>query len=442
MDSKDSPALISESGARWRNWSGRVRFTPKRQAQPQTLEQLQSVVRQTSDAGRRRAACGSGHSFVPLVETSDTLLDLSGLSGVEAVDGTRATVWAGTSLKPLGGLLRAQGLGMQNLGDINRQALAGAVSTGTHGTGLGLGSISTQVVGMTLVLADGSTLHCSATENPEVFAAARVSLGALGVIAKLQLQLQPAYRLRLQKLAMDLDECLDRAPTLARDHRHFEFYWFPHTRKTGVKLMQLSEEPESRTALTTASEIVIENGALGLISKLARANPDWCAPLSRLMAWSMKGDAGSMVADAHRAFSTVRWVRFNEMEYELPAENGADALRELAEFVERKSIRVHFPVEYRYVQGDDIWLSPFFGRDSVAISVHQYQGMDFRPYFDGAEAIFRNHGGRPHWGKMHSLGATDLAGMYPHWDDFHALRRRLDPQGVFMNPYLQTLFGD
>ena len=201
MDSKDSPALISESGARWRNWSGRVRFTPKRQAQPQTLEQLQSVVRQTSDAGRRLRVCGSGHSFVPLVETSDTLLDLSGLSGVEAVDGTRATVWAGTSLKPLGGLLRAQGLGMQNLGDINRQALAGAVSTGTHGTGLGLGSISTQVVGMTLVLADGSTLHCSATENPEVFAAARVSLGALGVMGATRVRPErtPTHRLRRNK---------------------------------------------------------------------------------------------------------------------------------------------------------------------------------------------------------------------------------------------------
>jgi FAD/FMN-containing dehydrogenase len=208
----------------------------------------------------------------------------------------------------------------------------------------------------------------------------------------------------------------------------------------GVKLMDETDAPESARALTTLNELVIENAALGLISRIARFHPAWAPNLSRLIAWSIKGDEGTMVSDCHRAFSSPRLVRFHEMEYELPADKGPDALRELAEFVDKKQIRVHFPVEYRYVRADDIWLSPFYQRDSAAISVHQYVGMDYEPYFRGAEAIFRSYGGRPHWGKMHSLGARDLRPLYPRWDDFQRLRAALDPHGLFMNAHLQTLF--
>ncbi|SHG91730.1 L-gulonolactone oxidase [Hydrocarboniphaga daqingensis] len=438
-----SPATtLSRRAKPWRNWSGAVQFSPQHVAAPTSVGELQGIVRDVAARGGQLRVAGSGHSFTPLVQTDDTLLTLNGLSGIERIDGHVARIRAGTSLKDLGPELARRGFGMTNLGDINKQALAGAVSTGTHGTGQQLGSISSQVRGMELVLASGERMRCSATENANVFDAARVSLGALGVISSVDIELQPAYRLKLTKRAMDLDDCLAQAPDFARLYRHFEFYWIPHTRQTLVKLMDWTAEPESAQGMTTAVELVLENGAFGLISRLARYNPQWAPKLAQVMAYATKGDQSTMVADCHRAFSTARLVRFQEMEYELPAENGADALRELAEYIERHRVLVHFPVEYRYVAADDIWLSPFYQRDAVSISVHQYVGMEHQAYFAAAESIFRNHGGRPHWGKIHSLAARELRELYPRWDDFQRVRRQLDPKGLFSNALLRRWFGD
>ena len=424
----------------FRNWSGAVEFMPASLAEPANPAQLAALIRAVGARGGKLRVRGSGHSFVPLVETGDVLLSVDRLSGVEDSDAESATVWAGTTLAALGATLSARGLGMYNLGDINKQTLGGALSTGTHGTGETLGSISSQARALTLVLASGEMRSCSAERDPELFDAARVSLGALGVIAKARVAVRSAYRLKLVKYTLDLDACLAQCEALAARHRHFEFYWFPHTRLAGLKAMDDSDEPESKRGLNALGELLIENGALGLISRIARFRPAWAPALSRLIAWSMKGDEGTMVADCHRAFSSPRLVHFHELEYALPRAHGPDALRELAEYVDKYKVQVHFPVEYRYVKGDDIWLSPFYQRDSVAISVHQYVGMDYERYFRGAEAIFRRYGGRPHWGKMHTLGARELAPLYPRWDDFQRLRSALDPCGLFMNPYLERLF--
>lgn len=431
-----------ERGTPFRNWSGLVRFTPRSAAQPRSIEQLCTLVKEAAQTSLRVRVRGSGHSFVPLVQTDDVLVDLDALTGIEAVEGHVASVWGGTKLHALGKELSARGMAMLNLGDINTQSIAGAVSTGTHGTGTKLGSISTQVEELTLVLADGTVRICSAQQHPELFAAARVSLGALGIIAKLRVRLAPSYRLKLQKRTEDLEACLGAANEIAEKRRHFEFYWFPHTRTVGMKEMDTTDEPESSRALHAAAELIIENGALGILSWLGRIQPKWTLSLSRFLAWSIKGDAGTMVADCHRAFSSPRLVRFHELEYALPRAHGADALRELAEYIDKKQVLIHFPVEYRYVQSDDIWLSPFYQRDSVAISVHQFVGLEYERYFAAAESIFRSYGGRPHWGKMHSLRARELATLYPRWDEFHTLRRALDPRGVFMNSYLDRLFGD
>jgi FAD-linked oxidoreductase len=424
----------------YRNWSGLVRFTPAAHAEPSDLAELGALLRAAAAAGQNVRVRGSGHSFVPLVETDGVLVSLDRLAGVEDSGERGASIWGGTKLDALGRALSARGLAMLNLGDINKQTLAGAVATGTHGTGRSLGSISSQVQGLTLVLASGEQRSCSADSDPELFSAARVALGALGVMVKLRMALQPAYKLKLSKWTLDLGSCLAQCEQLGAAHRHFEFYWFPHTRVAGLKTMDPCDEPESRRGLHALGELVIENGALGLLSRLSRRRPLWAPRLSQLMAWSVRGDAGSMVADCHRAFSSPRLVRFNEMEYALPARHGPEALRELAEFVEKQRILTHFPIEFRYVRADDIWLSPFYGRDCAAISVHQYRGMEYEPYFRGAEAIFRAYGGRPHWGKMHNLTAKELAPLYPRWDDFQRLRERLDPGGLFMNDWLRRLF--
>jgi FAD-linked oxidoreductase len=425
----------------WRNWSGSVQFSPAQYSAPASMEELKAVARTTVASGQSLRVVGSGHSFVPLVETGGTLLSLRNMSGVTSIEAGVAEVWAGTDLKTLGEQLSASGYAMLNLGDINKQSLAGAVGTGTHGTGIGLGSISTQVRAMTLVMPDGEAVECSPAQEPELFAAARVAMGSLGIMAKIKIDVVPAYRLELVKQTMDLDACLDNTPALAQNNRHFEFYWFPHTRKTVAKLMNQTDAHVSNQGLTSAMEMALENGVFGLLSRLVRAKPARAPGVARLIGKLVGDKAPVMVADCHRAFATERLVRFNEMEYELPAERGPEALRELVAYIEKNKVLVHFPVEYRYVKGDDIWLSPFYGRDSASISVHQYVGMEHDAYFRAAEAIFLNHGGRPHWGKMHNLGASQLAGLYPRWEDFMALRRRIDPAGVFLNPLLKRYFG-
>lgn len=435
------PTLIPTADRRpWSNWSGSVRFTPEATVSPGSVEELQTVVRAVAARGGKLRVAGAGHSFAPLVKTSDTLVTLGRLNGILAVDGHRARIRAGTQLAELGRDLASRGFGMTNLGDINKQTIAGAVSTGTHGTGLRLGSISTQLRGLDLVLASGEAVTCSATQNPTLFDAARVSLGALGIITAIDLELEPSYRLKLIKRNMPLDECLDQSLDLANLYRHFEFFWIPHTNLTQIKLMDWTDEPESANGITSFNDLFIENVALGVVSRLVRMNPKWAPGISRFIARVSPSNRTTMVADCHRAFSTVRMVRFQETEWQLPLERGADAMRELAQHINRKRVLVHFPIEYRYVRGDDIWLSPFYQRDSVSISVHQYAGMPHESFFAAAESIFRNHGGRPHWGKIHSLGARDLAPLYPRWDDFQRLRRELDPQGMFMNPLLQRLF--
>ncbi|KAH8894177.1 faD-linked oxidoreductase [Thozetella sp. PMI_491] len=429
-------------GKPWRNWSKAFRFTPQRFAAPASLNELQQLIRAVAARKGKLRVIGSGHSFTPLVETTDTLLSLEALHGIERVDGDIARIRAGTTLKRLGSELAQRGLGMTVLGDIDSQTLAGAASTATHGTGATLGSISTQVCGIDLVVASGELLHCSATENSDIFDVARVSVGALGVIAALDIRLLPAYRLKVIKRAMELEDCLAQAPELARKHRHFEFYWFPHTRQTLVRLMDPTTDPDSATAITSAVELILENGVFGMLCRLARMQPNWAPALARILGKIVASDQSTMVADWHRAFVTTRLVRFQEMEYALPAARGADALREIAEYIERQNVLLHFPVHYRYVAADDIWLSPFYQRDSVSISVQQYIGMEYREYFAAAEAIFSKHGGRPHWGKIHTLGVRELSALYPRWHDFQRLRSSLDPGGIFTNDLLRRWFGD
>lgn len=425
----------------WRNWSGRVQCAPERIAQPASLDELQAVVRDAAQAGRTVRVVGSGHSFTDLVKTDGVIVSLDNLQGIVEVDKARceATVWAGTKLCRLNELLDKHGLAMENLGDINVQSIAGAVGTGTHGTGIGFGNISTQVAGITLVTASGDLVECSDTDNPELFKAAQVSMGALGVMAKLRLRLVPAYNLEYVRERSTFDETLANADTWKDENRQFEFYCFPYADGVQLKFLNQTDAPvDVKPAVKWFTDVFLENSIFGAFSAACRARPSLCAPIARTCARFIT--ASREVNVGHKALSTVRNVRFNEMEFSVPAGEGLDTIREIKEWTERENVRVHFPLEFRYVKGDDIYLSPHHGRDSAAISVHQFVGMDYTKYFDGAEAIFRNHGGRPHWGKLHSLTARDLRPLYPRWDDFHRIRQDLDPNGLFMTPYLRELF--
>ena len=426
----------------WSNWSGYVACPEAEVVTPASGAELERTVAAAVAAGRGLRLVGGGHSFSPLVATDGVIVSLDGLQGVIEVDAAARTarVHAGTRLHALGDALARHGLAMENLGDINVQSIAGATSTGTHGTGRAFGNLATQIAAMKVLGADGAMHVATPVDDPALFAGGRIALGSLGVLTELTLRLVPSYRLRLQRGSMGLEDCLAQADALVAANRNFEFYWLPHTDRVLTKTWNLTDDPVDEMGFGRwVSDVLLENTAFGALCRLGRAVPSLCPPLSRFCA-SMLSDSVQVDA-SHSMLSTVRSVRFNEMEWSLPAERGADALREIRALIERREFPLMFPLEYRWVKGDDLWLSPNFGRDSVHISVHQFVGMPWEGYFDAVQAIALNHGGRPHWGKVHSLDAARLARLYPRWDDFLALRARMDPHGRFLTPYLRRLFG-
>ena len=426
----------------WRNWSGTVESPNAHVVTPGSAAELAEAVRAAVRQDRPIRVVGGGHSFSPLVQTDGVILSLDRLQGLIAIDRDRqiARVHAGTRLWAIGGPLAAAGLAMENLGDINVQSIAGATSTGTHGTGIGLGNLATQIAAMKVLTAAGEEVIASPDENSDLFAGGRIGLGCLGVLTELTLHLVPSFRLKLARGKMALEDCLAQSDALIRRHRSFEFYWLPHTEVVLTKGWTLTDEPaEAAGWQRYVTETLLENAAFGALCRLGKAAPGLCPSISRFCAGLIS--SGSQVDEGYSMLSTVRQVRFNEMEWSMPAERGPDALREIKAFIARREFPLMFPLEYRWVRGDDLWLSPNHGRDSVHISVHQFQGMPFERYFDGVQAICLNHGGRPHWGKLHSLKAAQLSRLYPRWDDFLALRERMDPAGRFVTPYLRGLFG-
>jgi FAD/FMN-containing dehydrogenase len=395
--------------ARWRNWSGSVACAPASIVSPSTEAELVALLAEGDGPVR---VAGSGHSFTPLCETAGTIVSLEGLTGLVAADpatGT-ATIWAGTRLHDLGEPLLAAGLGMSTMGDIDRQSLAGAVSTGTHGTGRTLGSISTQIVGLRLVLADGSVLECSESQEPEIFSAARLSIGAFGVISQVTLRVLPEYRLHERTWPAPFDECLEQLPALIAENRHFEFFWSPADDASAMKALNPTDRP--------CGEIAPPHPASGRLPRyLTPERVDW----------------------SHRVFPSERTVLFNEMEYAVPDAAGLDCLREIRDLMRARHPEVIWPIEYRTVRADDIPLSPAFGRETVTISIHQASELPHERFFSDAESVFRDHGGRPHWGKLHSRTGRDLRTLYPRFDAFRAVRERLDPHGRFLNDHLREL---
>ncbi|WP_221090982.1 D-arabinono-1,4-lactone oxidase [Deinococcus aquaedulcis] len=426
---------------RWTNWSGTVQATPVRVERPTTVEEVAAVVRRAAQHGLKVRAVGAGHSFTPLAATDDVLLSLDAFSGIESLDAAAGTVTvrAGTRLGVLGDALHARGWALENLGDIDTQSVAGAVSTGTHGTGLGLGSLSTQVQALTLV--DGRGAVVTVPPGDERRRAAALALGALGVLTHVTLRVRPAYALHCAVRPARLSDMLALLPEYARSRRHFEFFWVPHTDTVQAKWthevpLDMAHERGARGAL---NELLLENGALWLLSATSRRWPRATPAVCRATALAITPQ--DRVGAAHRVFRSARLMRFREMEYAVPVAAAASAVRDLRAAFARWAYPVNFPVEVRFVRGDDLLLSPASGGDVAFIAVHTFQGVPHDRYFADAEAIFRAHGGRPHWGKMHGLSAAELSRLYPGWADFQAARAVLDPDGRFVTPYLARLLG-
>lgn len=426
----------------WRNWAGTEAAVATELVRPKNLDELSTAV---ADAKRSVRARGSGHSFTAVGAAHDRAIDLSAWTGVVSVDAASGlvTVRSGTSLRALNAELDRLGLAMTNLGDIDAQTIAGAISTGTHGTGAGFGGISTQVAALELVLADGSVVTCSADERPELFAAGRVGLGAFGVISTVTLRTEQSFVLHAEERPEPLDDVLAGLDENCADNDHFEFYWFPYGRNALTKRNNRLPagsvpEPLSRTRQFFEYELM-ENQVFGAVCRVGRAVRPLVRPLNRLSSAVLSARAYSDVS--HKVFVTNRNVRFVESEYAVPRESLGEVLGELRQRVPRLADPVMFPVEIRVAAADDIWLSTAYERDSAYIAIHQFVGMPYQEYFDLFESIAGAVGGRPHWGKMHSLDASVLRERYPRFDDFTALRASVDPSGKFLNPYLSRVLG-
>lgn len=436
---------MTRPGGTWENWARSESVRPQRVEFPRTVEAVQRAV--AAAAARRMPvkAVGAGHSFTGIAVALGLLLELRDLSGLVSVDvdRSRVTLLAGTRLHQIPALLAPYGLAMENLGDIDRQSVSGAISTGTHGTGARFGGIATQVVGAVLVTASGDLLRVDETQNADLLPAVALGLGALGVLVEVTLQCVPAYVLHAVEQPEPLDDVLAALDERVAAADHFEFFWFPHTDRAMTKTNTRLPESAPRHPLSPIGKWVddrlVGTGLHQLACCVGRVMPATIPAINRVSA-KVWGDREFTDASA-RVFATARSVRFREMEYALPAEDVRPAFEALRALVDERGWRIDFPVEVRFAAPDDVWMSTAHGRASGYIAVHRYWRHDPTEYFGAVEEIMLRHGGRPHWGKMHSLGADALRARYPRFDDFAALRDRLDPERMFRNAYLERVLG-
>ncbi|GAB2659725.1 D-arabinono-1,4-lactone oxidase [Prescottella soli] len=431
----------------WRNWAGTHSSTPHRFETPRSVAELSTLVASATERGLRVKAVGAGHSFTGVAVTDGVLVSLDNIAGIESVrttpDGPIATVWAGTRLRSLNEQLWNRGLAMINLGDIDVQSIAGALSTGTHGTGARFGGLATLIRGLQIVLADGSVVDCSDTENPDLYQAAKISLGSIGIITKLDLAVQPRYAMRAVEGPAALDETLEGLEHDLSTVDHFEFYWFPHTNRV---LTKRNTRLPGHTPLQPVGRVrgyiddeLLSNTLFEGINRLTAAFPSTIPQINQVSARALS--AREFTDRSYEVFASPRRVRFKEMEYAVPQEAVKDTLREISSWLDRSDCRIAFPVEVRFAPADDVWLSTANGRDSAYIAVHQYHRRDHREYFDAVESIARAVDGRPHWGKMHGRTAADLRPTYTRFDDFCAVRDKFDPARTFDNEYLRQVLG-
>lgn len=437
-------ATTSRTTSTWRNWAGNVTARPAREVTPASAGELAEAVRRAAEDGLKVKPAGTGHSFTAAAATDGVLIRPDLLTGIRDVDRAAGTVTveAGTPLKRLNVALAREGLSLTNMGDIMEQTVAGATSTGTHGTGRDSASTSAQIRALELVTADGSLLTCSAQENADVFAAARLGLGALGVVTAITFAVEPLFLLRAREEPMTFDRVTADFEALHAENEHFEFYWFPHTGNCNTKRNNRSAGPAAPPGRVSGwvEDELLSNGAFQVACSVGRAVPAAIPAIARLSSRALS--ARTYTDIPYKVFTSPRRVRFMEMEYAVPREAAVEALREVKALVERSPLRVSFPVEVRTAPADDITLSTASGRETAYIAVHLYRGTPYQAYFTAVERIMTAHGGRPHWGKVHTRDAAYLAGAYPRFAEFTAVRDRLDPQRLFTNGYLRRVLGD
>lgn len=427
----------------WTNWARSVEARPAKTAHPGSTPEVIALVREAVAAGETVKAIGAGHSFTPIGATDGVLLHLDRMASVLGWDleSQRVRVQAGISLRDLNPILKGHGLALPNLGDVDPQSVAGAVSTGTHGTGGLLHGISHTVVGVQLVTAAGDVLEID--ESHEFFGASRVTLGALGIITEITLQCVPAFLLHAREEPMALHEAFDQLDDLIDANDHFEFYWFPHTEKALIK--RNNRVPAGTERQTVGpfrqwfDDEFLSNDVFNLVNKVAHRRPALIPKINNFSGSVLS--AREYIDDSFKVFVSPRRVKFRESEFAVPRYALQDVLDELRTWLDSGHENVSFPIEVRFTAADDVWMSTGHERDNAYVAVHQHIDFDYRSYFAAAESIFTEHEGRPHWGKIHTLGADYFRERYSRFDDFVEIRDRLDPDRVFTNAYLDRVLG-
>ena len=424
----------------WKNWAKNQTAHPLSIEKPRDEQAVAQVVKAAHERDEKVKVVGSGHSFTSIALTQGRLLSINNLSGIVGVDAAsrRVTVHAGTTLADLNLLLDEHGLALPNLGDITYQTVAGAISTGTHGTGQHLTGLAGQVVGMRFINAMGDVVETNDSTNPEILRLGRVGLGALGVLTQLTLQAVPAFHLRALEKPMRVDQVLEEIDMHVNTNDHFEFFWVPHTGWALTKRNNRTEDAVSPQPIVRGwlDKVVIENYGFGAVCAVGRMRPQWIPRLAK----ALPSSGGREYIDkSFKVFASTRLVKFYEMEYSIPRSHLVEALNEVRAMVNQRGYFLNFPVEVRFTKADDMALSTSYGRDSAYIAVHIYKGMDFLPYFKDVEAIMKNHEGRPHWGKIHFRDAQDFESLYPLFGEFLQLRNRIDPARTFANEYTEKV---
>jgi FAD-linked oxidoreductase len=431
---------------RWETWSGLSTARPAQMLTPSSVSEVADAVVAARRRGLRVKMVGSGHSFTDIAVTDGLLLRPDRLVGIRTVDREAMTVTAlaGTPLHVLNDRLHGLGLALHNMGDIDRQTVAGAIATGTHGTGGQWASLSAQVTALEIVTAEGTVTQAGRTGTPEeatLFEAARVGLGALGIVTAVTFQVEPAFALEAVEEPMPWASFVDGFDDLVGDNTHAEAYWFPHTDRMLTKRNNRTLddlEPLSRLRAYVDDEL-LSNTLFGVLNRVGDVAPRAIPRINRMSSRALSARTYTDVS--HRVFTSSRRVVFREMEYAVPREVGMQALTEVRASIERSGWRIGFPVEIRYAPADDVWLSTAYARDAVYLAFHVNARTDHTAYFSGVEQVLRAYDGRPHWGKLHTRTAADLAPAYPRFDDFVALRDRTDPERLFANPYLERVLG-
>lgn len=442
-------ALMLRSGARtdhrppWENWAGLATAHPQRVLTPASTAEVAATVSEAAARGIRVKMVGTGHSFTDVATTDGWMLRPEGLTGLRSVDrdALRVSVGSGTPLHVLNEQLHHLGLSLHNMGDIAAQTVAGALSTGTHGAGGRWASLSAQVTALELVTGDGSVRTVSAEQDRALFDAARVGLGALGIITAVTFRVEPAFTLEAVEEALPWSAVVAAYDEIVDGNEHVDMYWFPYADRVLVKRNnRTSGEPAPLSGLRSfVEDDLLENTAFGLVTGLGDAIP---AAVPRLNRFAARAWSGRTYSDAaHRVFTASRRVVFREMEYALPRAAGMEALTEVRRLVERSGWPIGFPVEVRAAPAEDPWLSTAYGRETVYLAVHVSARTDHHTYFGELERLLHAYDGRPHWGKLHGRAAADLEPSFARWADFAAVRDRVDPDRLFGNAYLDRVLG-